>query len=289
MYIISIMVYFIVLAVSALSWLIVVSNTIGILLSAASAHFLGEDVNHADAGAIFCALGSTALVVFFQPDAQPNSVHLLGEKVFAGDIRTLSAMWIPVCVLLFLLWMIQSADKAVSRASAVLSYALASGLSQLQAKLLAIYAPACGFIPTLIESLSHEDCTHGILSPLVFFIPCACLGSTAVCLMVMGVDWFENKFWLPNALALDVASSGAIGLIICGEAEGMQWRQIIAICLSGTLAAVSLKLSSAQPDATERKRLSGELTTEKVSGTPLVENIQKDGSVPSESPQGASS
>lgn len=259
LYLSSILVYFFALAICPLSWLGVVSCSANILLSAVGAQLVGEHISRLDVAVLCCTIVSAALASKFEPQEAPSTSFSVGEKMIALDPRTcftVATMFLTLMGLLAVCKANPSRPKNVGAIATVFGYAMASSLAQMCTKLFTSFAPACGWMPAVDSDDYAPSCTTGSWSPLVFVVPSAMFGVTGIYLMLIGCDRYENKFWIPNALALDLVLTTSIGLLVFGETAGMNPSEVGGFCCAGILAVVALWLGilgQSTHDAMERR------------------------------------
>lgn len=243
LYFASILVYFFALSISALSWLGVVSCSMNILLSSVSAQILGEHISRVDVAVFACTLSSSILAARFEPVGDLLSRLQVGEKILDADRYALGSVFALLLVLVALLVISHySPQPALAAVATVLGYALASASAQMYAKLVVSFGSACVGGGQPAGELLSLYCPVGAWSPLVFLVPCAACGGIGVLLMLTGVDRYENKFWVPNALAMDLMLTTLIGFLIFGEDQGMNKQDVMGFGLAAALSVLALWL-----------------------------------------------
>mmetsp|Transcript_25890 Transcript_25890/g.59767 ORF Transcript_25890/g.59767 Transcript_25890/m.59767 type:complete len:356 (+) Transcript_25890:134-1201(+) len=247
-YAVSLVVYAAALSNSALSWLVVASCSMNIMLSAACALGVGEKLRWADFCAIACSLMSALLMAFVIPDVNPDMMLDFGNRLQVRDSQSVSIVVGLLLAQIFLLGVLSFSPLPIAAPAAVLCYAIASGSAQMFTKLFSSFGPDCGVVPFTTPG----NCPHGPRGPTVFLMLCILCGAVSTCLMLRGVEWFETKLWLPNALAVDLVVTALIGLVVCGEAKQLEGPQLLGFGFCILLSAASLRLSVYGQELEER-------------------------------------
>mmetsp|Transcript_12332 Transcript_12332/g.28936 ORF Transcript_12332/g.28936 Transcript_12332/m.28936 type:complete len:355 (-) Transcript_12332:87-1151(-) len=245
LYMASLLVYCAALSNAALSWLVVVSCSVNILLSVLSSFGLGESLRFTDYCAIACALTSAVLMAIVVPDVDPDRLLEFGNKLQTFEpfpLKLVSALLVVQVMLMAITW---KGPPSFAAPAAVLCYSTASGSAQMFTKLFTSTAPGCGLMPSLSQGPVGDDtCVHGVRGPYAFLTLCVACGAVSTTLMIRGAEWYEAKFWLPNALAVDLVVTALIGLLVCGEAHEMTWQHLLCFFCSMLLSACSLRLAT---------------------------------------------
>mmetsp|Transcript_39040 Transcript_39040/g.71085 ORF Transcript_39040/g.71085 Transcript_39040/m.71085 type:complete len:362 (-) Transcript_39040:70-1155(-) len=242
LYAVSLVVYAAALSNAALSWLVVASCSMNILLSAACSFALGERLRWADICAITCSLTSALLMAFVIPDVNPDMMMDFGNKLQEMDKRSIIIVAALLLVQIFLIGVLNLSSLPVAAPAAVLCYSIASGSAQMFTKLFSAFGPECGVVP-FTPGGKMGECPLGPRGPTGFLILCIFCGGVSTFLMLRGVYWFETKLWLPNALAVDLVVTSLIGLVVCGEARQLEEAQFLGFVICIILSALSLRLS----------------------------------------------